>query len=243
MVSSLGRRGGVRWKRRWGCSNLRSRCGNAGPSQTYWTCLLLMSTLSTLPALFKHPHLDAKWGKEAAFKGSIWLPSIFHWCIVTGDFPPPLLPRTGSETEPDVHVFTDTSAPSWCLAALLASAAAACSWSWMLRLLWHDDSNDNDRDFYGHGINNRWGWWLKSCRYMNYTVGRMTGNQLWSIILFTGGVFISVWMPWEANILKSKVMKWLWTCTPTSTSVHHLIMWAAECLIASPVMERISWPL
>lgn len=123
---------------------------------------LLMSTLSTLPALFKHPHRDAKWGKEAAFKGSIWLQRIFHWCIVTGDFPSPApLPRTGSETEPDVHVFTDTSPPSWCLAALLATAAAACRWSWMLRLFWHSDSNDNDHDFYGYGINNRWGWWLK----------------------------------------------------------------------------------
>lgn len=138
----------------------------------------------------KHPHRHAKRRKEAPFKSSIWLQTIFHWCIVTGDFPSlALLPRTGSETEPDVPGFTATSPQTWCLAALLATAAAACSRSWMLRLLWHGDSNDNDHDFYGYSINNRWGWWLrKSCRCMNYTVGRMTGSQRWCIFLFTARV-------------------------------------------------------
>lgn len=147
---------------------------------------LLMSTLSILPTLFKHPHRDAKWGKEAAFKSSIWLQRIFHWCIVTGDFPSSaLLLRMGSETEPDVHVFTDTRPLSWCLAALLATAVATCSLSWMLRLLWHGDSNDNDHDFYGYGINEMRmvikkvsGTWIIQLR-------RTTGNQLWSVFFFS----------------------------------------------------------
>lgn len=62
---------------------------------------------------------------------------------------------------------------------------------------------------------------------MNYPVGRMTRNQLWSIFLLVGGV-----------LCLCEVMKSLWTCPPTSTRFHHLIMWAAECLT-----EMIFWPL
>lgn len=60
--------------------------------------------------------------------------------------------------------------------------------------------------FYGYGINNRWRWWLKSCRYMNYTVGGLSPNQLWSIFLCTGLVLCLCEYPGQQN-LKSKVMK------------------------------------
>lgn len=204
---------------------------------------VLMSTLSTLPALFKHPHRDAKWGKEAAFKGSIWLWRIFHWCIVTGDFSSPALQRrTGSETEPDVRVFTDSSPRPDVLLLYWQQRRQRLWWWWRRRrvagrdcsgLLWHADSNDND--FYGSGINNRWGWWLKKVAgKWIIQLGVQVHTDFDLFFFWLVGFCVCV-KTQGSKILKSKVMKELWTCPPTSTSFHNLIMGAAECLIAPPV--------
>lgn len=141
---------------------------------------VLMSTLSTLPALFKHPRRDAKREKEAAFKGSIWRLRIFHWCIVTGDFPSSPRCRGRALKLSQMSVSSQIQAPVLMSAALLA-VAAACSWSWMLRQFWHSDSNDND--FYGDGINNRWAWWLKK-KLQVHKLYRRENEQKATLICF-----------------------------------------------------------
>lgn len=138
--------------------------------------------------------------KRHLLKSSIWLQRIFHWCIVTGDFPSPaLLPRTGSETEPDVRVFTDTAPPTWCLAALLATAVAPCSWSWMLRLFWHSACNDNDPDFYGYGIKTRWWRWLKKLQVHELYSWEKDWKPTLICFSFHWLDFTFVWKPREAN--------------------------------------------
>lgn len=184
------------------CScNLRSRCG---PFCRFFLNMLdvppLMSTSSTLPALFSRPHHDAKRRKEASFKGSIWLPRIFHWCIVMGHFAfPALLRRTGSETEPDVRVFTDIVLMSCCF---IDNSSGMFSRPWMLRLFWRGDynnnNNNNDHNFYGYGFNNRWGQWFKKAQ--GVLIIHLGEGLQRSFDLFFSACFIYLmWKPQDAD--------------------------------------------
>lgn len=142
----------------------RGRCLRSFPNML--NVSLLMSTLRSLPAAFKHRHPDAKWGKEAAFKRQHMAAEDLSLMYCHGRFP---LPASAALKLSQMSTFSQiqdsppaSTPPPPDVSPFYWQQHAARIWSWLLIwLLWHGDSNNDDHDFYGYVINDRWEHWLK----------------------------------------------------------------------------------